>query len=40
LEKCKAYVTNEYQHSGLRDSGASIFTKLHGMATGSVRTPS
>lgn len=40
LEKCKAYVTNEYQHSGLRDSGASIFTKLYGMATGSLRTPS
>lgn len=40
LEKCKAYVTNEYQHSGLRDNGANIFAKLHGMATGSVRTPS
>jgi hypothetical protein len=40
LEKCKVYVTNEYQHSGLRDDGANIFTKLHGMATGSVRTPS
>jgi hypothetical protein len=40
LEKCKAYVTNEYQHSGLRDDGANIFAKLHGMAMGSVRTPS
>ncbi|KAL3945135.1 MAG: hypothetical protein SGBAC_000803 [Bacillariaceae sp.] len=40
LEKCKAYVTNEYQHSGLRDDGAKIFAKLHGMAMGSVRTPS
>jgi pimeloyl-ACP methyl ester carboxylesterase len=40
LEKCKVYITNEYQHSGLRDNGANIFTKLHGMATGSVRTPS
>ncbi len=40
LEKCKVYITNEYQHSGLRDDGANIFTKLYGMATGSVRTPS
>lgn len=40
LEKAKIYITNEYQHSGLRDDGASIFIKLHGMATGSVRTPS
>jgi hypothetical protein len=40
LEKCKVYVTNEYQHSGIRDGGAAIFNKLHGMATGSVRTPS
>ena len=40
LEKTKVYITNEYQHSGLRDAGGSLFTKLHGMATGSVRTPS
>lgn len=40
LEQCKTYVTNEYQHSGLRDDGANIFTKLYEMATGSVRTPS
>ena len=40
LEHCKVYITNEYQHSGLRDNGAAIFAKLHGMATGSVRTPS
>ena len=40
LEKCKVYVTNDYQHSGLRDDGATIFSKLHGMATGSIRTPS
>lgn len=40
LEKTKVYITNEYQHSGLRDAGAGIFTKLHGMANGSVRTPS
>jgi len=40
LEKCKVWVTNEYQHSALRDDGAKIFAKLHGMATGKVRIPS
>ena len=40
LEKAKVYITNEYQHSGVRDDGAAIFNKLHGMATGSIRTPS
>ena len=40
LEKTKVYITNDYQHSGLRDSGSQIFSKLHGMASGSVRTPS
>ena len=40
LEKVKVYINNDYQHSGLRDDGSSIFTKLHGMALGSVRTPS
>jgi len=40
LEKCKPYVTNEFQHSGLRDDGAKIFAKLFGMATGGIRTPS
>ena len=37
---CHVYVTNEYQHSGLRDDGAKIFAKLHGMALGHVRVPS
>eukprot|EP00814_Leptocylindrus_danicus_P019395 CAMPEP_0116021112 /NCGR_PEP_ID=MMETSP0321-20121206/10194_1 /TAXON_ID=163516 /ORGANISM="Leptocylindrus danicus var. danicus, Strain B650" /LENGTH=573 /DNA_ID=CAMNT_0003491923 /DNA_START=280 /DNA_END=2001 /DNA_ORIENTATION=+ len=40
LEKCKVWVTNEYQHSGLRDNGSDIFSKILGMAKGSVRTPS
>jgi hypothetical protein len=40
LEQCKLYITNDYQHSGLRDDGAKLFAKLHGMATGSIRTPS
>ncbi len=40
LQDCKLYITNEYQHSGVRDDGASIFNKLHGMASGTIRTPS
>ena len=40
LEQCKVWVTNDYQHSGLRDDGATIFTKLLGMAKGSINTPS
>lgn len=40
LEKCKVWVTNDYQHSGLRDDGATIFKKILGMAKGSVGTPS
>jgi len=40
LEKCKVWVTNDCQHSGLRDDGATIFAKLHGMATGKIRCPS
>jgi len=40
LGQCKMFVTNEYQHSGLRDNGAAIFSKLHGMAKGGTRTPS
>jgi hypothetical protein len=40
LGKCKVYVTNEYQHSGLRDNGAALFNKLHGMAKGGTRIPS
>jgi pimeloyl-ACP methyl ester carboxylesterase len=40
LEACKVWITNDYQHSGLRDDGALIFAKLHGMANGCIRTPS
>jgi hypothetical protein len=40
LEECKIYVTNEYQHSGLRDDGSTIFTKLLNMARGSIGVPS
>jgi hypothetical protein len=40
LGKCKLFVTNEYQNSGLRDDGATLFSKLHGMASGGIRIPS
>jgi len=40
LEKCKVWITNEYQHSGLRDDGVLIFEKILGMANGSDGTPS
>lgn len=40
LEKVKVWITNEYQHSGLRDDGASIVCKLVSMAKGSVHVPS
>lgn len=40
LDKCKLWITNEYQHSGLRDNGAEIFSKLYSMATGCTKTPS
>lgn len=40
LERCAVYVTNEYQHSGLRDDGETILKKLTGMVEGTVRTPS
>jgi len=34
------WITNDYQHSGIRDDGAFIIGKLIGMLTGSVGTPS
>lgn len=40
LENCKVWVSNEYQHSGLRDDGSSIFNKLLGMAKGEIGIPS
>jgi pimeloyl-ACP methyl ester carboxylesterase len=40
LSRGKAWVTNDYQHSGLRDDGAAMFNKLYGMAKGTIRTPS
>lgn len=40
LEGVKVWVTNEYQHSGLRDDGANILCKLVSMAKGSIHVPS
>lgn len=40
LEHCKVWMNNDYQHSGLRDDGATIFNKLLAMAKGEVCTPS
>jgi len=40
LENVKVWVTNEYQHSGLRDDGAHIVSKLVQMAKGTINVPS
>ena len=40
LEGTKVWVTNEYQHSGLRDDGATIICKLVKMAKGAIHVPS
>jgi len=40
MEGVKVWITNEYQHSGLRDDGANIFLKLVSMAKGTVHVPS
>jgi hypothetical protein len=34
------WITNEHQHSGLRDDGAAILEKLLGMTRGEVNLPS
>ena len=40
LEGVKVYVTNEYQHSGLRDDGANIINKLVAMSKNRLHVPS
>jgi hypothetical protein len=40
MEGVKVWITNEYQHSGLRDDGANILSKLVSMAKGTVHVPS
>ncbi|CAN0390937.1 unnamed protein product [Hapterophycus canaliculatus] len=40
LPDCKIWVTNRYQHSGLREDGDTILDTLLGMTTGEVELPS
>eukprot|EP00986_Skeletonema_menzelii_P003701 scaffold1174_cov196-Skeletonema_menzelii.AAC.2 len=40
LEGVKVYVTNEYQHSGLRDDGANVINKLAAMSKNRLHVPS
>jgi len=40
LEGVKVYVTNDYQHSGLRDDGATIINKLVAMSKNQLHVPS
>jgi len=40
LEGVKVYVTNDYQHSGLRDDGATIINKLAAMSKNQLHVPS
>ncbi|CAM9603465.1 unnamed protein product [Choristocarpus tenellus] len=40
LPDCKIWVTNQYQHSGLRDDGSKIFSTLLGMTRGEIDLPS
>ncbi|CAM9253406.1 unnamed protein product [Chrysoparadoxa australica] len=40
MPDCKIWVTNRYQHSGLRDDGEKIFSTLLGMVNGEENIPS
>jgi len=39
-EKCKIWVSNEFQHSGLKDGGAHVLSMLMKMASGEANVPS
>ena len=39
-DRCALWVTNEYQHSGLRDDGERVFTTLLAMTRGEATIPS
>ena len=39
-DRLRAWVTNEYQHSGLGDDGAKVWRTLTGMTSGEVVIPS
>ena len=36
---CKIWLTNEHQHSGLRDDGEGVFERLLAMACGELEVP-
>lgn len=40
MPDCKIWVTNQYQHSGLRDDGEKILENLLGMTRGEIDLPS
>ncbi|CAM9563167.1 unnamed protein product [Scytosiphon promiscuus] len=40
LPDCKIWVTNRYQHSGLREDGNTVLDTLLGMTTGEIELPS
>lgn len=40
LPSCKVWVTNRYQHSGLREDGDKILDTLLGMVRGEIELPS
>lgn len=40
MPDCKIWVTNRYQHSGLRDDGEKVFDTLLGMTRGEIELPS
>jgi hypothetical protein len=40
LPRCKMWITNEYQHSGLQDDGYNIMAKLLNMVRGGLQIPS
>ena len=39
-DACAVWVTNEFQHSGLRDDGARVFSTLLAMSRGELPIPS
>ena len=39
-ERAKLWITNEFQHSGLRDEPATVFDRLLAMSKGEIALPS
>lgn len=40
LMNCKVWITNEFQHGGIRDEGARVFNTVLGIANGEIAIPS